>query len=265
MILTCPECATSYFVDDDRIPPAGRTVKCSSCGNRWKALPEGEAEPDFSGPAPAVAPAVLDIAAAAPDPSEDIEFVPGPMRPPRKAKAKGGSRGVAVGVAVIGVLAAAVAGLVAFRAQVAGTVPGAAPLFAAVGLPVNTLGLAFEGVAWKPVLLAGRPVMSVTGAIRNTTKAAISSPPVRVSLLDDKKTALVSYDLAITNAKVPPGGLRYFAWNLPDPPAGAHGLEIRFNPGAKAAAAAPEAHAPPAPAEAQALPPDSPDALTKHE
>ena len=44
MILTCPECATSYFVDDSRIAAAGRTVKCSNCGARWTALPEG-AEP----------------------------------------------------------------------------------------------------------------------------------------------------------------------------------------------------------------------------
>ena len=31
MILTCPECATSYFVDDSKVP-AGRQVKCSNCG-----------------------------------------------------------------------------------------------------------------------------------------------------------------------------------------------------------------------------------------
>src|SRR5687767_8909725 len=47
MILTCPECATSYFVDDLRIPRGGRMVKCTTCGNRWRAfqdrsLPERE-------------------------------------------------------------------------------------------------------------------------------------------------------------------------------------------------------------------------------
>src|ERR1700761_103974 len=41
MILTCPECATSYFVDDSKVAPGGRTVKCSNCGARWTAVPEG--------------------------------------------------------------------------------------------------------------------------------------------------------------------------------------------------------------------------------
>ena len=45
MILTCPECATSYFVDDFTDRAAGRTVKCSNCGARWTALPGGEPKP----------------------------------------------------------------------------------------------------------------------------------------------------------------------------------------------------------------------------
>ena len=40
MILTCPECATSYFVDDSKIPTEGRAVKCANCGARWTATPE---------------------------------------------------------------------------------------------------------------------------------------------------------------------------------------------------------------------------------
>src|ERR1700741_353247 len=41
MILTCPESATSYFVAASRIPADGRRVKCSSCGHRWMAGPDG--------------------------------------------------------------------------------------------------------------------------------------------------------------------------------------------------------------------------------
>ena len=43
MILTCPECATRYFVGDDQVGAAGRTVKCKACGHRWMA----RAEPDL--------------------------------------------------------------------------------------------------------------------------------------------------------------------------------------------------------------------------
>lgn len=266
MILTCPECATSYFVDDDRIPPVGRSVKCSSCGARWKALPDGEVAPV---PAPAPPPA-----AAKPTPPEDLDFVP--TTPPKAARRPGPRdragpkppRAMIIGLGVLVLLGTGLGAAAIFREQVAGMAPGSAKVFAAVGLPVNTIGLNFETVTWKPTFVAGRPVMAVAGAIRNTTKHSVETPPVRISLMDKQGRALAEYQLTVTNGRVPPGGVRHFATNLPDPPAGMVRFDIAFDPGAAKPAAhagrEPAAHAP-EPVEARPLPADSPDALPHHE
>jgi predicted Zn finger-like uncharacterized protein len=228
MILTCPECATSYFVDEDRIPRQGRMVRCSTCGARWRALPEGESEPEED-----LAAAPLDDIVAEPapraEPEPDLEFVAA-AKPARAAKKKT-SPALAVASAVIVLLALGVGGLIVMRQQVAGTIPGSAAAFAAIGLPVDTTGLVIEGVKFKPALVAGQPVLSVTGAIRNIRHQAVVSPPIRISLLDKAGKPLAGRvaDPLPGSARVPPGAVRYFAINLPDPPANARQLEVRFD------------------------------------
>ena len=66
MRLTCPNCGAQYQVPDDVIPPEGRDVQCSNCGNTWF-----QASPD----APDVLPETED--AMAPDPA-DTDFAPPP-------------------------------------------------------------------------------------------------------------------------------------------------------------------------------------------
>jgi predicted Zn finger-like uncharacterized protein len=55
MILTCPECATRYFVEDQRLGGGGRTVRCASCGSAWKAQAEEPLELTLSAEEGAVA------------------------------------------------------------------------------------------------------------------------------------------------------------------------------------------------------------------
>lgn len=43
MRITCPGCGAQYEVADDAIPPGGRDVQCSACGNVW--LVTGAAQP----------------------------------------------------------------------------------------------------------------------------------------------------------------------------------------------------------------------------
>jgi len=263
MILTCPECATSYFVDDLRIPRGGRMVKCTTCGNRWRAyqdrsIAEGEPPEDemlVEGPRP-------------PAPEDDLEFVAAPAVPARQpAEKKKASRGLVVGVSIAALLAVALGAAVIFRQQVVGVAPATAPIFAAIGLPVNMFGLVIDAKS-QPVLQGGKPVWSVTGSIHNVNKEATEVPPMRFSLLDKAGKPVASLLAQPLNARIPPGATRYFAVSLPDPPAGADVLDIAFEPAAKGHATPVETQAEPAaPAavEAQPLPADSPHALKKHE
>lgn len=243
-------------------------VKCTTCGHRWRAFQdrkdaEGEGPEDdlvVEGPPPE--PAVED---------DDIDFV-APVGPVRKKPEKK-KRGPAMIIASAALVVLAVTGgaVVLLRQQIAGMFPGTAPLFSAIGLPVNTIGLVLEGVKSQPMLQGGRPVWSVTGAVRNVRDEPVAAPPIRLSLLNAEGEEVSTLVADALNARVPPGAVRYFAITMPDPPAGAEKLEVRFEVPAKGAAApAPAAAAPPAaavpqPVEAQPLATDSPDALEQHE
>jgi predicted Zn finger-like uncharacterized protein len=283
MILTCPECATSYFVDDARIPPKGRTVRCSSCGVKWRAepegIPEGPAERDdsdlfFEEASPAETEAV-----AVPEPEPEPEtFIP-PIAPPRRReprapKPRKPSRQAGKGPTVIAWVSVAavvvmVAAVLLGRGVIVSVFPPSNKLFAAIGLPVDRLGLVIDQVKFQPTFLAGRPVLSVTGAIRNTRKQTVSTPALRVSLLDKEGKPLTAKLARPLNPKIPGGATRYFAIAIADPPAGSQKLQVAFEEEDPATqpVAPPEGTSTtlgPEPMEAKPLPPGAPEALEKH-
>lgn len=90
MRLTCPNCGARYEVPDDVIPPEGRDVQCSNCGNTWfeggagtapAAEPAGgtSAFEDYPEPEPTGAAA---DPAPAPQPEPEPEPEPEPAREP---------------------------------------------------------------------------------------------------------------------------------------------------------------------------------------
>jgi predicted Zn finger-like uncharacterized protein len=252
MILTCPECATSYFVDDSRIAAGGRTVKCSNCGARWTARPEGAEAPAPPPPKPAPAPA----AAPSPPAIDEIVFEPPPTpaaarKPDRRpAAAREASGKVLVWGASAVVIVALIAGLIAFRAQVVNVLPATQKAYAGLGLPVSALQI--EKVHAEPAFQGGRPVLSVTGQLHNLRDEPAEAPPLRVSLLDRFGKPVASKVARPIDAAVPAHAIRYFAITLVDPPAALHDLQVTFEPTARGPAAGKAATAPieakPAPA-----------------
>lgn len=256
MILTCPECATSYFVDEARIPAEGRKVRCSTCGHRWVAGPEGQviepiAEfPDVAPepPEPPAEPAYdaePDVVAVEPAP-----FVAPitPRAPTRRGRGEGRSSNALMWAGAAGLVAALMAGLVVFREQVVRAWPASGEGYAALGLELAGGGLLLEGVKAQPAFLAGRPVLSVTGAIRNPRDTVLDTPPVRVTLFDKSGKAVAAKIARPADAAIPAKGRRHFNITLIDPPASARDLEVRFE--AKGSAATAAAHAEPRPAPA---------------
>jgi predicted Zn finger-like uncharacterized protein len=272
MILTCPECATSYFVDDARIPPAGRKVKCSNCATRWVATPEAPPEPEESEPLAADLAAEPE-AVVAEAPEDDLEIVAADTAPARRrpvprrgAPRKEAAGKVFVWIGTAAAVAVLIAGAIVFRAEVVRLWPKSGAAYAGLGLPVNSLGLVIEGVRAEPTFQGGRPVLSVTGAIRNVRDEAADAPPIRISLLN-RAGKLVAGKLARPlDPRIPAGGKRHFAIAIVDPPSSLHDLQVTFEPSASKAAAprAAEAVFTTEPVEAQPLPPGTPESLSEH-
>jgi predicted Zn finger-like uncharacterized protein len=229
MILTCPECATSECVDDARISGAGRTVKCSNCGARWTARPDGAEPAPLPPPKPKPAPEHV----AAPQPVDEVVFE-GPLTvaPPKAERRSTASRREANGkVWVWGasalVIVALIAGLIVLRAQVVQFLPATQKAYESVGLPVSSLTI--EKVHAEPTFQGGRPVLMVTGQLHNVQASPAEAPALRVSLLDRLgKPVEVKIARPIDTA-VPAHATRYFAITMTDPPASVHDLQVTFD------------------------------------
>ena len=236
MILTCPECATGYFVEDDQIRASGRTVRCAACGARWTALPERPLELVSSEPEGAVArePAEESLGAI---PLTGDEL---PRAFRTRAEEEKRNRQAAItgaiwaGVAII--VAGAIGLAIVFRESVVKAWPQTASAYAAVGLPVNPTGLVIEQVHAEPSLELGHAALDVTGVIRNVVGRAVTAPPLRISLLNAQGKRVAGQITNFADPRIPSGATRSFRTSIPDPPFSAANLQVDFAIGAQATA-----------------------------
>ena len=235
MILTCPDCATSYNVDAAKIPAEGRTVKCATCGNRWTAYVTPE--PLEAEERPAEIAAATDAEVGASDvtpPSTDLTA--GDLPKEFRAKAADGLkvREAATTGIVWAAMAAALVVMIAiagvFRISVVSLWPKSAAAYAWVGLPVNSLGLTIEGVRADPALQEGHAALSVSGMFRNVKDRSVNAPPLRITLLNKSGRVLATKIAQPSDGLVPPGETRHFAIAILDPPITASQLEVAFAP-----------------------------------
>lgn len=162
MILTCPNCATRYLIEDSEIRPEGRKVRCSACGEEWRVSPssgepvppateelpplppELEPDPPFPeamppvaeppvSPPPAPEVPVLETLRAEPDES----LIVAPINTGSRAAAGPRSSLAANLGLVIIFLAALLVAAFSFRMEIVRLAPGAASAYGAVGISVK--------------------------------------------------------------------------------------------------------------------------------
>lgn len=231
MILTCPACATSYFVPDEAIGPNGRRVRCKSCGHDWRVTLEDEPLELTSATEEAPVESGFGKREEAPD---SLAETPAPELP-RAFRAKAEQqrrmrRAAAQGVAWAGLavaLLALIAAAFAFRLPIVQAWPQAAAVYKLAGAPVNLAGLDFEAVGAKTAAHDPNKIV-VSGALRNIRDNEVVAPPVRVALLDAAGAEVAHRIIRLETAPVLPGKVQGFAVVIPDPEHKASGVGVDF-------------------------------------
>jgi predicted Zn finger-like uncharacterized protein len=232
MILTCPECATRYFLPDIQIGREGRKVKCAQCSHAWREFPQPDAalEPvsDQEEPPPPRAPA----ADPDPPPSPAAGLRAEILREKKAEAARVANQAATVTAAIWAGIAASVAIVLllaaVFRAEVVRMAPGTAAAYAAVGLPVNSTGLLIEKVQAAPGMLLGHRALTVTGVLRNVAGSPVVAPAFRVDVLDKDGHPLDHKIIRIVAPPLKPGEARPFSLGVADPPAGYQDVAVTF-------------------------------------
>ncbi len=117
---------------------------------------------------------------------------------------------------------------VLLRQDVARIWPRTAGAYAAIGFPVNLVGLIIENQHAQPQLQDGHAALMITGSLRNIRDRPVVAPPLRISLLSSAGRSLAVKISDPGGARIPPGEARRFVINMLDPPVSATDVNIAF-------------------------------------
>lgn len=238
MILSCPACSASFELPDAALGPKGRKVRCSACGEVWRAEPP-ETPADVAGAATTAGTAAGtagEVSEAAPAPQTDIRAAPGaapgeqgealesaPLfaaaaddlprrrgRPPEAVAVDRPARrsGLLLGWLVLVLLLIGLPALAWIeRQRVVEAVPETAELYALLGIeleaPLSALGL--ENVTLVRRAVDGRRLLIIEGSATNQGRQEVALPPLRARLLDSEGTELQSWVFLAQRTHLGPG------------------------------------------------------------
>jgi predicted Zn finger-like uncharacterized protein len=246
MILTCPQCGTRYFLPDVQVGRAGRTVKCTTCSNVWRAqapepepaVPSHQFEPEPQADAPhAFADPEEEFAAAA---QRRAEILRQKKADAERKQRQGGVITAAVWAGLVAAIAILVTLAFVFRIQVVRWWPGTASAYAALHMPINASGLLIDKVQAAPAIVQGHRSLMVTGVLTNASAGPRETPAFHVNVLDKAGKVLAQRLIQVPAVALKVGETRRFQLQVADPPPGSDNVEVTLAlPAAAPAKAAP--------------------------
>lgn len=256
MILSCPNCATRYQVDDEKFPPEGRQVRCAKCGHRWHQDPPSDAaEEDLlsqgngdladgalaDGPLTGLDEPVTDGELSRSAADEAIASGPasGDDRLRRFADLRSADEtpplpplARVIVIAGWAILIAAVLGLgwaaYVYRQNIMTNWPQSASLYTTLGLKSAIGAVKFEGTGSRQIVEDGKSVLVVSGTLTNYGEHEVLLPAIRVSLSDGAYRDVYHWSFQPRVLTLKPGESTRFENKLSGPPAAARHLELRF-------------------------------------
>ena len=223
MIITCPQCATSYSIPDGSVGSAGRRVRCSNCSHRWYIEPEPEPEPTPEDEA-LLEPAIDAIDSDFAVPPEDRFETEEEGRPSTRLS-------VVLGWCFLLMVVVATAGFIIGRHQVVNLAPETAPVYTALGLDVaREQPLLIEEVQSREVTEDDGQVIVVTGKIVNGTESGHIVPPVRVALLNDEREELLHDFVTAQTERLEQDETTAFEARFANPPQDARFFSVLLTP-----------------------------------
>ncbi len=118
--------------------------------------------------------------------------------------------------------------IVGWRVDFVRALPQTASFYAAIGLPVNLRGLAFEDLATATEQHDGVSILVVQGDIANPTSRTAEIPHLRFAVRNAAHQEIYSWTAAPSRTMLPPGDALAFHTRLASPPPDARDVLVRF-------------------------------------
>lgn len=114
------------------------------------------------------------------------------------------------------------------RTELVRAYPALAGVYAAIGLPVNVVGLTFDSPKTVMSYRDGKQVMLITARIRSTSARSVVVPPVLVSLIDANGRGLYEWTVDAKARDMEPGEVLDFSTEVNSPPPGVVTVRLTF-------------------------------------